>query len=237
MLEKLRFGKEKSLDVKVRIPKHIAITMDGIEKWRERNTKADAYKESFSRVMDIIKYQVKLDIPLLTFYVMKEKKEKSDEFFEELSKFINFLLDEEFIKEKGIKVSVLGKWYDLPSKIVEPIKKLIDMTKENEDYFVNLCVNYDGQEEIVDACKLIARKVMAEKIDPDSIDKSTIKESAYSSYFIPPELIIVNGKKNMKTSLLLWDSANSSIYFSNVFWPDFSKSDLMDGINAYQKSQ
>ena len=139
--------------------------------------------------------------------------------------------------ENRIKVSVLGKWYNLPNKIVEPIKKIIETTREHESFFVNLCINYDGREEIVDACKLIARKVRAEKIDPESIDKETIKDNAYSSYFIPPELIIINGKKNMKSSLLLWDSAVSSIYFSNTLWPDFSKGDLMDGIHSYQKSQ
>lgn len=237
MLEKLRFGKEKSLAVKVKIPKHVAITLDGIDEWKRKNEKykEEANKKSFLKVIEIIKYQIKLDIPIITFSILNEGREYDNEFLEELSRFITYLIDEETMSK--LKISVLGKWYDLPNKVLEPMKKLIEKTKDNESFFVNLCINYNGQEEIVDACRLIARKIMAEKIDPESIDKETIKENSYSSYFIPPELIIVNGNKNLKSNLLLWDSASSSIYFSNKMWPDFEKSDFMDAINAYQKSQ
>jgi undecaprenyl diphosphate synthase len=146
------------------------------------------------------------------------------------------LTEDKFIHDNKIKIGIIGKWYDLPNNVVEPIKKIIDITKEYEEFYLNFCLNYNGQEEIVDACKLIARKVEAEKIEVDSISKEMIKENLYSSYFIPPEIIIVNGTKKKKTDLLLWDSANSLIFFTKTLWPDFDKSSLMDAINDYQKS-
>jgi undecaprenyl diphosphate synthase len=235
MLEKLRFKKEKSLAVKVKIPKHIAITMEGIAEWEKKHEK-HAYERSFSKVMDIMKQQIKMDIPILTFYVLKEKNIDNESLINEFSKFISSLTEDKFIHDNKIKIGIIGKWYDLPNNVVEPIKKIIDITKEYEEFYLNFCLNYNGQEEIVDACKLIARKVEAEKIEVDSISKEMIKENLYSSYFIPPEIIIVNGTKKKKTDLLLWDSANSLIFFTKTLWPDFDKSSLMDAINDYQKS-
>ena len=86
-------------------------------------------------------------------------------------------------------------------------KQVIESTKDYDFFFTNFCINYSGHDEIVDACRLIARQVKAGKIDPNSISRETIKENLYSSYFIPPDLIIKNGKATI-SGLLLWDSVN-----------------------------
>ena len=226
MLDKLRFGREKMVAIKLKLPKHIAITMDGAISGKH------GYSDVFSKVIDSIKQQMKLNIPILTFYILPESK-KDDEYVSELAQFLDELRKNEILKK--IKVSVLGKWYDLP--IVESIKGIIEATKDNEEYFVNFCINYDGQMEIVDACKLLARKIISEKIDADAISKEVIKDSLYSSYFIPPDIIIVTGKRNYKTSLLLWDSSDSILHFSNKNWNDFDRSDIMDSITKFQKSE
>ena len=226
MLDKLRFGKEKTVAIKLKLPKHVAISMDGLSKDKT------GYKNAFSKVTESIKNQLKLNIPIVTFFILPEN-EKNEEYISELATFLDELKKIDLLKD--IKVSVLGKWYNLP--IVESIKGIIERTKDNEKYYVNFCINYDGQEEIVDACKLLARKIIAEKIDTGNINKQVIKENLYSSYFIPPEIMIVNGKRNYKTSLLLWDSSNSIIHFSNKNWNDFDRSDLMDAITKFQKSE
>ena len=226
MLDKLRFGKEKMVAIKLKLPKHIAITMDGAVRGK------NGYVDVFSKVIDAIKNQKKLNIPIMTFFILPEGQH-DDEYVNSLSNFLNDLTSNEIIE--NVKVSVLGKWYDLP--IVESIKGIIESTKDNEEYFVNLCINYDGQEEIVDACKLLARKIISEKIDADAINKEVIKDNLYSSYFIPPEIIIVNGKKNYKTNLLLWDSADAILFFSGKKWIDFDRGDIMDAITKFQKSK
>ncbi|MBD3164312.1 hypothetical protein GF323_03865 [Candidatus Woesearchaeota archaeon] len=231
MLDKLRFGKEKSYEIKIKIPKHIAITLGGID---EKRKSENSYENGLLKILDAIKHQLKLNIPITTFYLLDDRN-RDEDYLEEIAKFIRGLAAESIIREK-IKISVLGKWYNLPHKVVEPIKELIAATKDNDGFYANLCINYNGQDEIVDACRLIARKVKTEKIGPETIDKDMIKSNTYSSYFIPPEIIIVNGRKKLKTGLLLWDSLNSAIYFSNKPWLDFDKSELMDAINSYQKS-
>ncbi len=224
MLEKVKNIKVVKPEV---MPKHIAITTEGKTRWAKINKKplSEAYRQSLINIKETIKSQIKLNIPITTFYLLStdiKDFEPLSELVDFLVMFFNELPKMKLIKNNKIKISVLGKWYDLPGRVVEPIKKSLDETKEYDNYFVNFCINYDGQEEIVDACKLLARQVKAEKIDIDAIDKSSIKENIYASYSPPPNIIIKNGKKKTP-NFLLWDSVNSFIYFSEKLWPDFKK--------------
>jgi undecaprenyl diphosphate synthase len=115
--------------------------------------------------------------------------------------------------------------------MIESIKKIIDSTKDYDNYFVNFCINYDGQEEIVDACKMVARRVKLGKIEVDSITKETIKDDLYSSYFLPPDFIFVTGKKRSVSGFLLWDSVNSEIVFTNRLFPELTVKDIEKGIS------
>ncbi len=237
MLEKVKKVKIVKPEI---MPKHIAITTEGKTRCAKINKKplAEAYRQSLINIKDTIKMQVKLNIPITTFYLLStdiKDFEPLSELVDYLVMFFNELPKMKLVKNNKIKISVLGKWYNLPGRVVEPIKKALDETKEYDSYFVNFCVNYDGQEEIVDACKLIARQVKAEKIDIDAIDKASIKENIYASYFLPPDIIIKQGEKKMP-NFLLWDSVNNFIYFSEKLWPDFRKKDFLGAIKAFQKS-
>ncbi len=242
MLDKFKelLKKESKGVLKTDIPKHIAITMTGLEKWAEKNKKTleEAYKESFLMLKSTIKSQVRSNIPILTLYILPENIKKDTEEFlkltNEIELFFSGIIDSETIIKNKIKVSVLGKWYNLPSKAVEAIKKAIDATKEYDNFFLNFCINYNGQEEIIDACKLLAMQVRVGKLDPEAINKELVKENIYSSYFLPPDLIIINGAKQ-QSDLLLWDSPNAKIHFTNKPWPDFNKLDFSEAIKEFQK--
>lgn len=219
-------------------PKHIAISLHkDISTWAETNKKElkAVYDSRADIINSMIRAQVELNIPILTIFLLSSKQDISKidiiidtlkEFFDELAK------DEEIIKNQ-VKVSVLGKWYNLPSRLVDAIKGVIDETKEFDKFFLNFCIHYDGQEEIVDAVKLITKRVLAEKLDPGSIDFEAIKEDLYTSYFLAPDLMIINGDKRLDR-FLLWDSANSVIYFTGKHWPDFDVRDLKKAIELYK---
>ena len=142
-----------------------------------------------------------------------------------MSDFFDGISNSPVIQNNKVKVSIFGKWYNLPGKAVESIKKIIEGTKDYDGFFVNFCINYYGQEEIVDACKLIAKQVELGKIDSEMITKDTIKENIYSSYFLAPDIILIYGERKM-TGLLLWDSANSRIEFAGKSFMEFDEKDL-----------
>ncbi|NQV08877.1 di-trans,poly-cis-decaprenylcistransferase [Candidatus Woesearchaeota archaeon] len=241
MLDKLIVLKKKILLKKEKMPRHLSLTIGGNIIWSEKHNipLEEAYKKVFIRIEEFLSLQVNLNIPVMTVFLLSEELRDSENFtiFKELLiKFFNRIKDSKVIHNNMVKVSILGKWYDLPYRLIEPIKNTIDITKDYDNFFLNLCINYDGQEEITDAAKLIARKVKAEKLDPDSITKETIKDNLYSSYFIPADVIIVTGRRKFTAGLLLWDSSRTIIYFSEKVFPEFTSVDFLSGIEYYQKS-
>ena len=224
----------------VRPIRHLAITTHGMESWAEDHKKdiKEAYEKGFGTIKELVIMQVKQNIPILTIYLLPESLKREEYFSAFLDEFVLFfenLKNDDIIHKNQMKISALGKWYDLPGKAVESIKEIIEETKDYDKFFLNFCINYDGQEEIVDACKLIARQIKADKLDVDAITKETLKDNIYSSYFLPPNLIIKNGRIKNTSGLLLWDSIYSEIYFTGKNFPDFSKSDFSNAIEQYIK--
>lgn len=215
-------------------PLHVGLIVDGNLSWsKEHNQELNnTFRKSFGILKEIVEEQLKLNIPTMTVYFPFSKT--NEDFFVMIDGFVEFMNDlsaDKFFDNNKVKMSVFGKWYDLPPRVVEPIKNLISATKDYDKYFLNFCINYDGQEEIIDATKLIARRVKLGKLDPEAIDKSTIKESIYSS-FLPPDPIIITGKKPRLQSFLLWDCSNSNIHFVNVLWPDFTKKKFLEALDS-----
>ncbi len=205
------------------LPKHVAISIE-----HAGSEEVDLLRKAkTSNLKSVFKVLVKLNIPIASFYL----PDKDSDFFTHL---FQELYEWSFLNENQVKVSVLGKWYNLPTKCIDEIKSVLNITKDYDRFFLNLCINYDGQEEIIDACRLIAMQVKANKLDPDKIDKSVFKENVYSSYFMPPNLVITTGPSKQLSSLSLWDLANSKIFFSEKNWLDFTKNDLLKGIERYQ---
>jgi len=230
---------EKGIKVKA---KHVAITTDGAISWADKNKQdlTEAYKKSNLIIKSTIKTQIKLKIPILSLYLLPSDMTNHEHFsvkIDSLIELLTELVDSDFIHKNHVKISAFGKWYDLPGRVVESIKGLLDSTKDYDDFFVNLCINYNGQEEIVDACKILAMQIKTDKIELDSINKENLKENIYASDFLAPDLIIKNGFRQKITGLLLWDSINSSLVFTNKLWPDFGKDDFEKAVSDFEKQK
>ncbi|MBW2972323.1 di-trans,poly-cis-decaprenylcistransferase [Candidatus Woesearchaeota archaeon] len=227
---------------KANMPKHIAMTVGGLGRWSRKTGEdlKEAHKKAFKKVEEIIRYQLAFDIPIISLYLINSKVNQAKDFTEimdALGEFFRELAQNKDIFRQKVKISIIGKWYDLPSRVVEPMKRVIDETKDYDSFFLNLCINYDGQEEIVDACKIIVRKAMIEKMDIDTIDVEMVKDNIYSSYFLPPDMIIKTGTGKRLHGFLLWDSSQSMIYFSGITWIDFREKDLIRAIRYYQDNR
>lgn len=219
------------------MPKHVAISLEkNISIWAKRQdtTTKTVYDSRKNIINKIIKTQVELNIPIVTVFLLSSKKspENFGEIIDSLTEFFQDFVNNEILNNQ-IKVSFLGKWYNLPSRLVESIKYVMDETKSYDRFFLNFCIQYDGQSEIVDACKLIGRKIEAERLDSTSINESIVKENLYTSYFIAPDLVIINGGKKL-SGFLLWDISEAMIYFTNKHWPEFTSRDLHKAIDLYK---
>jgi len=238
MLDKFKGLLKKQEKTGILRPNHVAITTEGKTIWAKKHMVAiaEVYKQSFLIIKSSINLQIHHSIPITTFYLLSSNMSDLEQFSVLIDSFVDFfteLKSSELIHANRIKVSVLGKWYDLPGRVVDPIKDVVESTLSYENYFVNFCINYHGQEEIVDACKLIARQIKSERLDPDAITSDMIRENLYSSSFLPPDLIIKNGFKKGKGDLLLWDSMHAFSYYTNKLWPDFEKKDFLEALDSY----
>lgn len=220
------------------VPKHIALSYTDYKTTNIKVPVEEFFKNKFQKIKELVSLQIGCNVPVITIYLLSAEEKENVNFSVIIDTLTNFFND--FVKEKSlfdnkVKVSFMGKWYNLPSKLVDSIKKLIEETRDYDSFFLNFCINYDGQEEIVDACRLIGRKIKADKLDPDNVSKDMVKDNLYSSYFLPPELIIiVDGKKHL-SGFLLWDSIKAKIYFSDKKWPDFTANDVIKAISHYDK--
>jgi undecaprenyl diphosphate synthase len=185
---------------------HLAINIE---------SEANEYERIFSNLKTVMELQLEKDIRILTIG-MPDIPEQS------LIEFFKFYIKKDYLNKGRIKFSIIGKWYDLPGNLLDVVKELMDETRDYDSFFLNFAINYDGQQEIVDACRILCRQVDAGKADLDKIDKSSIKNNLYASYFVPPDLIIATGRERKLKGFLLWDSVNSRIDFTGKDFVDFS---------------
>lgn len=215
------------------MPKHLAIDCTLIRTWATKNTVEikEAVKKSSEKIKELIDIQLKKDIPILTLQLST----KNEEEITGLKKLFRELADDERIHSKKVRVYVFGDWYNSEPELVDSIKNILDKTKDYDQYFLNFCVKYKGQEEILTAVKLLLKKMQSRKSSSDEITIDSLKENLPSSYFIPPELIIINNCSY--TGLLLWDSEGAAIYFTDKYWMDFDKKEFDRAIDFFNRKK
>ncbi len=219
-------------------PKHVAVTLCSGQDYEYASARGIGLKELYAKreriVLGLAEIQAGTGIPVVTVYLLPEVTAADEEFeanADALEALFAAVKASRIIHESQVKVSVLGKWYDLPGRVVESIKSMVEETRDYDRLFLNFCVNYNGQEEVADACRVIAMKVKSEKLEPEAVTIETIKENIYASYFIPPDIIIKNGEKRLD-SFLLWDSAYSKVVFTGRHWSEFRKRDFERAVES-----
>jgi undecaprenyl diphosphate synthase len=229
MKNPIAFSKKEGL----KIPRHIGIAFDEVSETREDC----AFKKEL--VIKIINQQQILKIPMLSILLLSQEALSNEKTFNEELINLEELLNIVFKKaqEQKIRISVFGNWHKLPDSTAELIKRIVKETVDYNDFFINLCINYDSKEEIVDSCKLIIKRIMSGKLSVEMLDKSTIKENLYSSYIIEPELLIKTGAPEIP-NFFVWDFVGAIVYFTKKHWRNFGKRDFFSAIkfyNAYKK--
>ena len=213
-----------------KVPMHIAINTCGIKAWAEEEKKefAEAVKKHLELLDELVDLQLKNENRVLTINLSEY-----DGMISDLKAFFNHLVSDERIHKNQVRVFVIGRWYDIDSELAEIFKQLIEKTKGYDKFFLNFCINYDGQEEILGAVRLVVRKILADKLKEEDLTNAIIKENTYTSYFPPPELIIEPGMKY--SGILLWDAKGALIYFTKESWLNFEKKEYEKAIDFYNK--
>jgi len=222
------------------LPRHVGIILDGNRRWIKQQGMTDITKghlAGYQTLKRILYPFFDAGIHYLTAYalstenVRNRKPEEIKFLFKLIIKGVQDVLNEPLIHEKKVRVRLIGRIQELPHEIQEEIQKMNEITKDYSDNFINFCVMYDGQEEIIDAVKSIIDK----KIPKEMITAEIIKQNLYSKDFPPVDYIIRTGMEDGAriSGFLLWDSSYAEFRFRSELWPDYNENMIMEDLKEY----
>jgi len=221
-------------------PRHVAIIMDGNGRWATSRglSRSEGHKAGVETVRSTVKAASELGIKYLTLFGFSSENWKRPE--DEVSYLMNLIriyLKKEIseLNKNGVRLRIIGNRSKLPSDIVEEIKICEDATKDNEKITVVIALSYGGRQDIVDAASLIAEKVKSGEINLSDIDENMFSNNLSTAGIPDPDLMIRTSGEQRVSNFLMWQLSYSELYFTDVHWPDFSKSDLELAIDSYLK--
>jgi undecaprenyl diphosphate synthase len=206
--------------------------MDGNGRWglKKKRSRNHGHLAGIRTVQKIVEASIVYKVPIITFYVFSTenwKRPKTEIYY--LFNLINIYFNKEIknIIKNNIKIIVSGRTKGLPAQIKNTLILAVKKTKNNNKLIINLAINYGSKAEIIDAIKKI-------NYNSKKITEENIKKNFYLDLPFPDILVRTGGQKRL-SNFMLWQLSYAEIFFLDKLWPDFSKKDLKNIINKYQK--
>ena len=223
-----------------RIPRHIAIIMDGNGRWATEKGKPRSYghQAGVDTVRRITSECTRLGVKYLTLYTFSTENwnRPADEVAALMGLVLSSLEDEIFMKN-NVRFRVVGDMKRLPEAVQQKLQETMDHTAANTAMTMVVALSYSSRWEITEAARAIAQKVKEGTLDPAEISEETVEEHLATAFMPDPDLLIRTGGEQRISNYLLWQIAYSELYFCDTFWPDFSESDLQKAILSFQNRQ
>ena len=215
------------------LPRHIAIIMDGNGRWAKKRAlpRTAGHVVGSKKFKEIARYCNKIGIEYLTVYAFstenwRRPKEEVDTI---MNIFRDYLKDSADFKKENIKLKFLGDRSGMPEDLLELMDRAEYNSKDATGLCVYMAVNYGGRNELAQA----VRNIISEGISAEDITEETVSSHLYAPDCPDPELIIRPSGEYRLSNFLIWQSAYSEFWFSNVLWPDFSTDDLERAIDDF----
>ncbi len=224
------------------IPQHVAIIMDGNGRWAKDKglPREFGHQNGVNSVKSIVQEAYKSGIEYLTLYAFSIENwdRPSDEVSSLMSLLVSTLRDEfDEIFDKDIKLNAVGEINSLPKEVVSELEFIINKTKNNRKMNLTLALSYGGKQEIFNAVKMIANKVKNNLIELNNFDDSIINSHLYTKNLPDVDLLIRTSGEQRISNFLLWQIAYAELYFTDVYWPDFSKDDFNLALENYKSRE
>lgn len=232
---------KKQID-KTKLPKHLAIIMDGNGRWAKKKgyLRVIGHENGTKSVRNIVECSAELGIPHLTLYAFSTENWNRPKLeVDSLMKLLVNSLKKELktLQDNDISLKTIGNTKQLPSSVYDTLHTVIDQTKNNKRMTLTLALNYGSREEIINCVKEISVKVKNNLISPDAIDDEIINQHLYTKNLPEVDLLIRTSGELRISNFLLWQIAYSELYFTDTLWPDFTKDHLYKAILNYQNRE
>ena len=225
------------------VPKHVSIIMDGNRRfaWSQDMEKEVGHKHGKEKLKEVMDWVLELGIPYLTVYALSTEN-VTDRASEELNSLYSLYIagfdeirTDPKIHARQVKVQAVGRIELLPDEVQAAIKRAESDTADYDKFLFTVCLAYGGREEIVDAVREVAEEHAKGKISLDEINTEAISSRLYTADLPDPDLVIRTSGEERISNFLLWQIAYSDLHFTDVHWPSFSRQDLYEAIDSYQK--
>ncbi len=222
-----------------RLPRHIAIIMDGNGRWAKQHGqhRIFGHRNGITAVRESAEAAAELGVEFLTLYAFSTENWNRPK--KEVDALMHLLLqtiqqEVTTLNKNNIRLNAIGDLESLPKRTGQQLQKVIDSTQKNDRMVLTLALSYSSRWELVRAAQKLAAEIEQGKLKADQVDQNYI-ESILETHNMPdPELLIRTSGEMRISNFMLWQIAYSELYFTSTLWPDFRKEDLYKAILDYQ---
>jgi len=228
-----------------KVPRHVGIIMDGNRRFAKKLMMKPwmGHEWGAKKLRNVLEWSKELGIKEVTFYAfsIQNFNRPKHEFdylmnvfckeFEDLMKKENFAK----LKQDGVRVDFIGRLHKFPEKVHTRMLKLMEMTKEHDQYNIHFAMAYGGREEVIDAVQKIAESVKKGELNVAAINEETFAEKLYLNS--EPDLVIRTGGERRTSNFLTWQSTYSELIFLDKHWPELEKQDFSTAIQEYSQRE
>jgi len=224
------------------IPKHIAIIMDGNGRWAKEKGRLRVFghENGTKSVRTTVECCAELGIKNLTLYAFSTENWNRPKLeVKTLMQLLISSLKKEMstMQKNSIRLNAIGNLEHLPTRVRKELLHVIDETKNNSQMTLTLALSYGSRDELLNATKQICEKVKNNIISVESIDEPLINQHLYTQNLLDVDLLIRTSGEKRISNFLLWQIAYAELYFTDVYWPDFTNENLYEAIINYQKRE
>jgi len=229
----------RSLDL-ARLPRHIAIIMDGNGRWAGRRhlPRVAGHRAGIASVRDVVEASARLGLEAITLYAFsKENWKRPRAEVETLMQLLREYLRRELetLQKNRIRFRVIGAIEELVAPVREELERGMAATSGNDGLLFNIALSYGGRAEIVEACRRLLSEAASGRVDPASLDEATFARFLYTAGVPDPDLLIRTSGELRVSNFLLWQIAYAEIWVTETLWPDFRRRELFRAIADFQK--
>ncbi len=225
-----------------RLPRHIAIVMDGNGRWAEarHRPRTFGHHAGVQAVRQVVEACIRRSVSTLTLFAFSSENWKRP--VSEVSALMDLFMramDREVdgLHNNGVRLRFIGDRSAFQSELVERMSRVEMKTAANDRLMLNVAANYGGRWDIVRAARALAERARAGEIDPQSIDEATLQAEIALSDLPEPDLFIRTGGEQRISNFLLWQIAYAELWFTEVLWPDFDADCLDQALHAYAQRE
>lgn len=241
-LHKRRMTQRWKLPPRDRLPRHLAIIMDGNGRWALRRglPRVAGHRAGVEALRETVKACLEWGIEILTVYAFstenwKRPREEVDTLMELLVEYLRKEVKE--LNQQGVRIGAIGRLHELPIEAQQELARARELTAGNQRLLLNLALNYGGRAELVDACCAVAQDILQGKLKLEQIDEEVLSRYLYTAGLPDPDLLIRTAGEMRFSNFLLWQSAYTELWVTPILWPDFRREDLLVALHDYARRE